>query len=307
MPLRTRTPRRWIERLAAGLVLSLCACATLPGAAVPDRIYEVSTGRVIDRATLTARLAAVRYRLLGEVHDDPLQHRLRADLLRALASRGARPAVVFEQFDLPHEAALSAAQAAGADADALATAGQLDRRGWKWPLHEPLLTAALALRLPVHAGNVPSVALRPELEGNGRAAVTADVRDAVARAPWSEAQESALAGEIRDAHCGRLPDALVPRFARAQRLRDAAMALALMRHATADGTVLIAGNGHVRRDRGVPLYLPAGSSSSVGFVEVAPGEAPLDVVREARGAYDYVWLTPEVARPDPCATLAPMG
>src|SRR6476661_9498387 len=37
--------------------------------------------------------------LLGEVHDNAAQHRLRAAALRELLADGARPAIAFEQFD----------------------------------------------------------------------------------------------------------------------------------------------------------------------------------------------------------------
>jgi uncharacterized iron-regulated protein len=125
----------------------------------------------------------------------------------------------------------------------------------------------------------------------------------VTQAPWSTAQEEALEDEIRDGHCGKLPQALVPRFAHAQRLRDAAMARALIRDATPDGAVLIAGNGHVRRDRGVPAYLPAGESVSVGFVELEPGEDADKAAHELRSSYDYVWFIAPEQRPDPCAAM----
>jgi uncharacterized iron-regulated protein len=158
----------------------------------------------------------------------------------------------------------------------------------------------------VRAGNLPGSLLAAVVREGNAGLVGAEVQAAVAGASWTSAQEAALEDEIRDGHCGKLPPALLPRFAKAQRLRDAAMALALVRDATADGAVLIAGNGHVRRDRGVPAYLPAGESVSVGFVEAATGEDRAAVARQARGTYDYVWVTQAIARADPCAELQRM-
>jgi uncharacterized iron-regulated protein len=315
MPARRAALLGVLGRLAVAVLAAalLDACA-MPGGAPaapsseraagePPFIYDSAAGERIGRDALVRRLASVRYRLLGEVHDNPAHHVLRAALLRALVDARVHPAVVFEQFDLSHDEALARAQAAGADAEALATAGELDRRGWRWPLHEPIVAAALDLRLPVHAGNLPGEVLDRVIREGNEGQVGAEVRAAVARAPWSQVEETALEDEIRVGHCGKLPEALVPRFALAQRLRDAAMALALVRAATADGAVLIAGNGHVRRDRGVPAYLPALSSVSVGFVEVQPGEDAASTAREARNAYDYVWVTRAVSRPDPCKAL----
>jgi uncharacterized iron-regulated protein len=68
------------------------------------------------------------------------------------------------------------------------------------------------------------------------------------------------------------------------------------------GGVLVAGNGHVRKDRGVPWYLarlrPGARSVSVGLLEVQD-----DIVEPALGLpYDYVWYTARAAdRGEPCA------
>ena len=314
-----------LKALGALLLAAVAGCASLPRAqeAAPSEapgapratsdsprrerppIYDTAGDAFIGEATLVARLAAARFPLLGEVHDNPAPHAARARLLRELAATGRHPAVVLEQFDLPYDTALVTAQRAGADAEALADAGGLDRRAWQWPLHAPIVTAALDLHLPIHAGNVPLVQLRPLFE---HAAVPAEWRALLATARWSGQQETALRDEIRESHCGSLPERLVPGFAAAQRVRDALMARALVADATADGAVLIAGNGHVRHDRGVPVYLPQGQSASVGFVEVDDVPAdPLRSARAARAVYDYVWLIPGVARDDPCAALRGPG
>lgn len=295
--------RTWSEACAALLVATLCGCAALGSlGGARERIYDVRGARTIDRATLVARLAHARYRLLGELHDNPEDHRVRADLLSALAASGQRPAVVFEQFDLPHDDALARAQAAGANAEALADAGQLDRRGWKWPMHEPIVAAALAAKMPIHAGNVPRSALQPIMEGEATYPADAGVRQRLDVASWTPLQERTLEADIADSHCGALPEALVPRLARAQRVRDASMAEALVRDATQDGAILIAGNGHARKDVGVPNYLPRDATVSVGFLEMEDTPAASDLPPDAR-AFDYVWVTKPVERPDPCAEM----
>ena len=260
-------------------------------------------------AALVAALVRARYRLLGEIHDDPAHHAIRARLLAEIARAGARPAVVFEQFDLDHDDTLQAAQRAGGAAEQVAMAGALDRKGWSWPLHEPIIAAALALHLPVRAGNLPRSALRGDHDGVLRADPGWKAR--LLAVQWSDAQAGELRGDIVASHCNMLPDAIVPRLVLAQRMRDAAMAQALVDDATADGAILIAGNGHVRADLGVPVYLHApgladagARSISVGFVEVDSADEqradfPRRVIARHPG-FDYVWLTPSIARADPC-------
>jgi len=86
-----------------------------------------------------------------------------------------------------------------------------------------------------------------------------------------------------------------------RRARDAALWLAL---ATSGGrpAVLLAGNGHVRLDHGVPQIAQASSAGlrlvSVGFG--ALGDAPA-------GPYSVLWLTPVQPGPDPCGEALPQG
>ena len=282
------------------------------------RIYDVRAARVVTETTLVDVLSSARFRLLGEIHDDPEHHEIRARLLRGIAERGLHPAVVMEQFDLDHDAALRAAQRAHADAEQIATAGVLDRKGWQWPLHRPIVTQALASHLPIHAGNLSRAALSGDLD----AVLQQHPRLAkrLRAANWTDAQAQTLRDDIVASHCNMLPDAIVPKLVLAQRIRDAAMAQALVDDATRDGAVLIAGNGHVRDDLGVPVYLHAPGlpgaqmrSISVGFLEASADEMrenefPRALIARNPG-FDYVVVTPAIARSDPCEAFhrAPKG
>jgi uncharacterized iron-regulated protein len=277
------------------------------------RIWDARAGRFVSESQLVADLAATRYRLLGEVHDNAAHHLIRARLIAAMAAAGARPAVVLEQFDLDHNEALIAAQAAGADAEQLAEAGRLDRKSWQWPLHKPILQAALAHHLPIRAGNLSRVQLREE-EHTTDAGRRANGYARFRAARWTQAQAAALRADIVESHCSQVPETAIPRIVLAQRLRDAAMAQALVDAATPAGAILIAGNGHVRSDLGVPVYLHArglpdadARAVSLGMIEVTPADEraanfPQEVVA-ANPGFDYLWFTPPAAREDPCANF----
>jgi uncharacterized iron-regulated protein len=293
-------------------VLAGCA-APRPETPPRPRIWDVAARRFVDEDALVARLAAARFRLLGEVHDNPAHHAIRAGLIRRIAATGAKPAVVFEQFDLEHAADLVAAQAtaqgAGTspDAEALASAGALDRKGWMWPLHEPVIAAALESRLPVRAGNLARADLMRAARTPAGTAIDAPWYARFAAAAWTPAQEATLRDDIVEGHCGKLPAAALPPIVRAQRIRDAAMAQAVADAGTTDGAILIAGDGHVRRDVGVPVYLDGASKDvvSVGLVETEPAEHD-DYALSRRFAqspppYDFAWATDAVTREDPCA------
>jgi uncharacterized iron-regulated protein len=224
-----------------------------------------------------------------------------------LIREGRRPAVAMEQFDREHQPALERVQNAPAPAsESLKTAGRLNAQGWNWSFYEPIVRLALDHRLPIVAANLSRAdAFRVSTAGAaavlGAAAVSALHLDQ----PLPDAARRKLEQVIDEGHCGEAPRNILPGMVAAQRARDAIMAQALQAHAPA---VLIAGNGHVRRDFGVPLYLaryPQGDDVRVaGFIEVDEAKPePTDYVTGGAPEYDYVVFVPRTPRPDPCKTL----
>lgn len=129
--------------------------------------------------------------------------------------------------------------------------------------------------------------------------------------PFEPSLAGALQTEMRDSHCGLLQPGAAGRMAEVQRFRDAVMADALLSGGSR-GAILIAGNGHVRRDRGAPNYLQKRGARpdeiiSVMHIEVEEGKTdPAAYVPRAPDgtpAVDYLWFTPRQERPDPCEGL----
>ena len=94
-------------------------------------------------------------------------------------------------------------------------------------------------------------------------------------------------------------------------LSDAAHLAEAMRDAGPDGAVLIAGAGHVRKDRAVPIYLDPvyadHDSVTIVLTEAHAGE-PLSAAYgpedpAGKPAADYIWLTSGKERPDPCKEM----
>jgi len=281
-------------RRAACLVATFLAtgCASVPEPSIEEpwtRIVQGSSGERVSRATLTAALRDADYILLGEVHDNAIHHRLQWVVLHEMAPRP----LVMEQFDIEAQPALDAAIASGSSADALATAGRLDKRAWNWDLYRPLVQISLDRGIPVVAGNLGRAEARA-ISGEGFSRLP-DAKGLAIETVWNESRERALVQEIVDAHCGQLAAPAAASLARAQRARDAVMADRMLRHPRA---VLIAGSGHARIDRGVPLYLrhraPNAKVVSLAFVE---GTDDADGAK----AYDFVWITEAQPRDDPCA------
>jgi uncharacterized iron-regulated protein len=256
-------------------------------------IWDVRNATTLTPDGLVARVAGRRFVLLGEKHDNPDHHRLQAWVLGELVAAGRRPAVVFEMFRADQADAIARHLAASpADAQGLADALDWRRSGWPaWSMYEPIVAAALRAKLPLVAGNLSRDATTAVRRGTLDAAET--TRMGLDR-PLPDDVRNRLADEIRDGHCGHLPEHAIAPFVAVQRARDAHMAAA-MREAGGDGAVLIAGAGHVRRDMGVARLLPEAETASIAFVEVRGGMTAPPAL-----AVDYVWLTPRMDDRDPC-------
>ncbi len=261
--------------------------------------------------------------LLGEVHDNPEHHAVRGDILwprldKMVPTKGLRPAAVFEHIRTGQQAQLDSFHRNAARSRRLWRAPDLLRElDWKasgWPAAEmfyPLFDVALRAKLPIYPGNAVRERMRLLVRGQDQPNEEETTRLKLAQAlPQPLLDE--LASELAGSHCGALPPTAVPTMSLAQRYTDAHMAEALVKAADKHGgAFLLAGNGHVRTDRGVPWYLrhlaPQRKVVAVMLLEVEEGknEASAYLTRAPDGvvAADYVMFTPRHERPDPCEKM----
>ncbi len=246
----------------------------------------------------SAAALAADYVLLGEVHDNPEGHARRLAWLRALPPGESR-ALVFEQFDREHQAAIARWRAAHPEARGAGAARELARAGgfafeaWDYDAYGPVIALALERGWDIRAGNL------------SRTDAMRIARDPALAAPpptgWPAGADAALEAAVRAGHCGLVPESRIAAMALAQRSRDASMAQAMLaaRAQGAGQVILLAGNGHVRRDHGVPAHLrgaqPDARIFTVGFIEAGT---------HAEGnAFDATRTVPPAERPDPCEQL----
>jgi uncharacterized iron-regulated protein len=269
----------------------LAACLLFSPLQAAGRILDTATGQAMTPADVQARIKDKHFVLLGELHDNAVHHATRGELIAML-----RPAAVVAEHLMrgqgaANEASLPALEAAG-----------FDSRSWRWPLHETLFSAIVGSRTPLIGGNLPKPLVR-QIAREGESAMPGYVAALLSRFPLGEAAAERLDRDLVDGHCGQLPPAMLPGLRQAQRVRDAAMATSLSELQAP--AVLVAGNGHVRRDYGVPTLLarmaPERSLISIGFVEEGPALA--DRLPQMREQYDIVWITTAAERNDPCQSL----
>jgi uncharacterized iron-regulated protein len=296
-------------RPASGRRRLLTALAAAPLAACATR-SEAPGATEFGAPPLAQALARRPVVLLGEVHDNPVQHRVRAEALLLHLQGGARPALAFEQFDRGQQALLDEARRDSAGQTPAERAAHLvkaaGRGGWNWALYQPFVELALRFDVPIVAANLS--------RGDAMKVGRADSFDAV----FDRAAQRSLGLDrlgddflrlhqrvVDDSHCNTMPAAMLPALARAQVARDATLLASIRPHA-ARGVVLLTGNGHARNDLGVPFLMDADERArclSIGLLEApAAGddEAPLEVLRSR---FDLAFVTPRHARPDPCESL----
>lgn len=274
-------------------------------------IWDPVAGKEMTPEALVAALARKRFVLVGEFHDNPDDHRLQAWLIAQVKPQ----AVVFEMLDVDQAPALDAFQAKPDwQPEAMGAAVEWEKHGWPaWATYQPIAEAAKDTGARLVAANAERAKARAIVKGGLASLDATEVKALGLDRPLPEAADEALRAEIATSHCDMLPEDLLPGMALAQRLRDATMARTLL-GATAGGTraVLITGNGHARRDRGVPLALVDQGAkpediASVLLIEVDPeASVPTDLVpvdADGHPAADLVWFTPSVVRPDPCEEM----
>jgi uncharacterized iron-regulated protein len=253
-------------------------------------IRELATGRTMTPRELVQRLAVAPRVLVGEQHDNPDHHALQLWLLRELAAQRAQGSLLMEMLNPDQQARVDAAQTA-------TRAGQPPadpfkalawQANWDWSVYGALVTYALRQPYPLLSANLDRAQImqiykqRPVLEGN--ASTTKQV-------------QATLLDDIRESHCGLLPQAQMPAMLAVQQQRDRRMAERLM--AAPTPALLLAGAFHVRKDLGVPLHLEdlgAGEGNAVLIL------AEVGKTVSAQSA-DYVWYTAAQPELDHCAKL----
>ena len=254
------------------------------------QIVELASGERLTPEQLVERLARAPRLLVGEQHDNPDHHALQLWLLRELAARRAQGSLLLEMLTPGQQERVAQVQAqsraGNAPRDLIGALAW--QPGWDWSLYGPLVSEVLRQPYPLLAANLE----RSEIMAIYQQRPT--LPSGMATTP---AVQDALFADIRESHCGLLPESQLPAMLAVQQQRDRRMAERLL--AAPQPAVLLAGAFHARKDLGVPLHLAdlgAGQGNAVLVLaevgkEVAPGSA------------DYVWYTAAMPVQDHCAKL----
>lgn len=230
--------------------------------------------------------------LMGEIHDNAHGHRLRLESVMSLIAQGHRPVVVMEQFDRDQQSALDLALTRCGDVDCVLAKAATP--GWEWHFYKPFVQLALEKKVTLLAANLSTVDVRKVMTQGFSAVFSPQAIEAYQLQriplPLRNAQNKA----IQEGHCNMLPAQAIEPMVQGQIARDVWMA-SVINGVQNRMVVLIAGNGHVRKDAGVFQWLSPDKQKNTqvhGYVERAD-------TTDANW-FDQVFIVPEIARENPC-------
>lgn len=213
-----------------------------------------------------------------------------ADIVRS----APQPVIAMEQFDRERQEDLSAAQQECPDAACvIARAGT---KGWDWDFYKPVIDLALRQRIPLLAANVSSQDARLVVRDGLSAALSAPLRKAFGLDAGVPPEVDATQREaVFQGHCRMVPKSALGGMALAQVARDVWMAHVLREHPQST-VLLLAGNGHVRKDAGVYHWLSPQERQRTQVHAYLEGPQPGDAA-----LFDRVHPLAAMEREDLCA------
>ncbi len=243
-------------------------------------------GGTIAAATVTAArvdaLLPADALLIGEQHDAAEHQQIEQQVVAHLAGRGLLAALAIEMADV---GASTAKLKPTATEQQTQNALKWNEKGWPWAAYGPAVMTAVRAGVPVLGANLPMTQMRGSMSDTKL--------DTQLPGPALKAQQQL----IRIGHCDLLPESQITPMTRIQIARDRAMAQTIEDVALPGKVVvLLAGNGHVNRQLGVPQHLPATLHAKA--VQLRAGAAT-----DQDSAFDSTWPTPPLAEKDYCAGL----
>ena len=273
-----------------------------------NRIYDIKNSRFIDKVYLLNRLSDSKYILLGETHDNIQHHANQVWVIDELARLPLSMSVSFEMIDDTQEKFIE-------DRDIKTSSGLIEllnhyKTAWKYDVYyKELFDSVLQGGLRIYSANIERSKLYNVIRHN-KSELSVETEQLMIEVSLTDAMENSLQKEIVESHCGMIDKETAKPMMKGQRIRDATMALSLLNSDT-DKRVLIAGRGHVRNDRGVPMYLSA-QDKEAKIIAIALFEVEQDNVDIAsyltqwdnkKFPFDYVWFTARAVREDPCLSF----
>jgi len=274
-----------------------------------EKIWDVKAKRFVDKQQLTKNIYTSNYVLLGETHDNPVHHKYQAWVIDTLSAKLPNASVAFEMISTTQGKAIEDEKISSSD-ELIGILNQHEA-GWEYERnYKPVFDSVIKAGYTMHPANFDRNTLF-DIVKKGEESAPQAIKAVLKKNRVNKKDKAVMAKEIEEAHCGMANVKMISAMMLGQRVRDAVMSLALVNNRKDSAAILIAGSGHVRNDRGVPVYLQKEDASAtiltIGFMEVSEDAESVENYAEYWKSnqlpFDYVWFTARVDRPDPCEDM----
>ncbi|WP_455208180.1 ChaN family lipoprotein [Kaarinaea lacus] len=275
------------------------------------KIWDVEQEQYVSKEQLLDKVLSSDYVMLGETHDNIKHHEDHGWIISELSNKKPRTVVAFEMVNEEQASTINSS-------DNLTTDKALDileqaKTGWEYKkYYGPVFGSVVQANLKIYPADLDRPTMMKVVR-EGQENAPDELQSLLQNNQLSDEDREALRKEIEATHCGMINEDMTKAMMLGQRVRDAAIGNSLYRAKTSDiqAVVLVSGSGHIRKDRGAPMYLSAqdktASILSIAWLEVAedvkdPKEYATPWGRETM-PFDFVVFTPAADRPDPCEEM----
>jgi uncharacterized iron-regulated protein len=267
----------------------------------PGELIETRRGR---RLTLTQLVQAVEpdtFLLIGEVHSEARHHQFQAAVIEALVQAGRAVIVGLEMFDRTRQHPLNLWTLNRlSEAEFIEQSDWQRQWGFDFALYRPIFEVVYRYRLRLVALNVPRATVR-QVALKGWDSLPQEERMGIDQLDLSQRDHRQLFDALMHGHPGTDPhaghgghaDPAHERFYQAQVLWDTAMAERALHYLERTVPsprlifVILAGNGHVMYDVGIPLRLRQRTNRPLATLVCLPAsDAPQPI---SASLADFVW------------------
>ena len=287
------------------LLLGACYCThfskTKPQTSLDDSsIWDVKAQSFIEFSELVNKIKGYDHILIGEVHDNPIHHERQAKIINSLGAQ--IKSVIFEQLVDSQDAVLNKYnKSAKKDYSKLEQELKWQATGWPaWKIYEPVFDASYSSGATVIHGLFSKNKLMDIYRQGLKDSFNKNEILYDEAMTYPNDKKSTQLDVIFESHCKLMPRESLTRMLDIQIARDAYMAKRLLTNKKP--SVLISGNGHVRKDVGVPHFLRDTKVVSI-IQEEYEESAPSSPGKESRLTADFVWYSKPHPREDQCLKL----
>ena len=275
------------------------------------KIWDTSNEEFINKKKLLEKALSGDYVLLGETHDNTKHHQDHGWIIKEVAKKKRLTAIAFEMLNQDQANLVNNIEFA--DTNELLEILENAKSGWEYKkYYQPVFKSVLNAKLPMHAADLGRTTLM-EIVTKGIEHAPKGISELLKKTPLSTQAQESLKKEIEMTHCGMINDEMTKAMMLGQKVRDATIANTLfeIKKTSIETVILVAGSGHVRKDRGAPMYLLS-QDKNARIVSIAWLEIDKDATKPNAYAkrwstdqlpFDYVVFTAQVDRTDPCEDM----